>query len=269
MLLSFASLAFSAAGHDIGIPSPVCTARRCCTGDVPVTRVCELELVWCRGQGRAAQRTSHRTSSVRSPDRSLKGAKIGVVSPGREDWEDRRHGLLLPLSRCAIVAAASMLRRTHVDAIDIIDPAIAAELLELQRAAYRIEAGLIGSSEIPPLRESLDELLGCGETFLGAYLGGNLVGGVSWKLDGDTLDIHRLVDPEHFRRGIGTTLIRAALAANPNAARAVVQTGAANKPAAALYLREGFALVGTEEPIAGLRVTQFAKVLRGRRLESR
>jgi ribosomal protein S18 acetylase RimI-like enzyme len=106
-------------------------------------------------------------------------------------------------------------------------------------------------------------LRGCGETFLGAYLGGSLVGGVSWKLDGDTLDIHRLVvDPAHFRRGIGTALIRAALAANPNATRAIVQTGAANTPAARLYLREGFTLVGTEEPIAGLPVTQFAKVLR-------
>ena len=86
---------------------------------------------------------------------------------------------------------------------------------------------------------------------------------MSWKLDGETIDIHRLiVDPAHFRRGIGTTLIRAAVAANPGASRAIVQTGAANEPAAALYLREGFVLTGTEEPVAGLRVAQLAKVLR-------
>jgi hypothetical protein len=29
----------------------------------------------------------------------LKGANIGVTSPSGEGWEDRRHGLLLPLSR--------------------------------------------------------------------------------------------------------------------------------------------------------------------------
>ena len=166
----------------------------------------------------------------------------------------------------AVVAAVSMLSRAHVEAIDITDPAIAAELLELQRAAYRTEAELIGSDEIPPLRESLNELRGCGETFLAAFVGGNVVGAVSWKIDEETIDIHRLVvDPAHFRRGIGTTLIRAVLGANPDAARAIVQTGEANKPAAALYLREGFALVGTVEPIAGLRVTQFAKVLRSPR----
>jgi GNAT superfamily N-acetyltransferase len=156
-----------------------------------------------------------------------------------------------------------MPRRLHVVRIDIADPAIAVELLQLQRAAYRVEAELIGSSEIPPLRESLDELRGCGETFLGAYLRGILVGGVSWKLDGATVDIHRLVvDPGHARRGIGTTLIRAALAANPNAARVTVQTGEANTPAARFYLREGFTPVRTVEPVPGLRVTQFAKVLR-------
>ena len=29
----------------------------------------------------------------------LKGANIGVAAPGREGWEDRRHGFLLPLPR--------------------------------------------------------------------------------------------------------------------------------------------------------------------------
>lgn len=155
-----------------------------------------------------------------------------------------------------------MTSRARVETIDIADPAVAAEVLRLQRAAYRAEAHLIGSDRIPPLSESLDELRACGETFLGAYLYGDLVGAVSWKIDDDTIDIHRLVvDPGHFRRGIGTTLIRAALEASPGATRAIVQTGAANKPAAALYLREGFARVATLEPIPGLRVTKFAKTL--------
>lgn len=89
--------------------------------------------------------------------------------------------------------------RARVETIDITDPAIAAVVVRLQRAAYRAEAELIGSDRIPPLSES--------------------------------------------------------------ATRAIVQTGAANKPAAALYLREGFARVATLEPIPGLRVTKFVKTL--------
>jgi GNAT superfamily N-acetyltransferase len=148
--------------------------------------------------------------------------------------------------------------------LDVSDPVVAAELLELQRRAYRIEAGLIGSEEIPPLRESLEELQRCGETFLGGFVGGRLAGSVSWKLDGEAIDLHRLVvDPPHFRQGVGVALVRAALAANRGAKRAIVQTGALNEPAKALYLREGFRLIDYVEPLPGLRVARFSKELEG------
>ena len=146
--------------------------------------------------------------------------------------------------------------------LDLADPAVARELLELQQDAYRVEARLIGSDEIPPLRESLAELQACGEIFLGAFADGRLAGAVSWKVDGETLDLHRLVvDPAYLRRGIGAALVRAALAAGTGLRRAVVQTGAANEPARSLYLREGFTLVDEVEPVPGLRVARFSKSL--------
>jgi ribosomal protein S18 acetylase RimI-like enzyme len=161
-----------------------------------------------------------------------------------------------------IVVAASA-TDIRIRPLDVRDAAAAGHFLELQRAAYQVEARLVGSHAIPPLRESLAELLRCGETFLGAYLGRELVGGVSWKFDGETIDLHRLVvDPRHFRRRIGTALLRAALAETPRAARAIVQTGAANEPATALYRSEGFVLVDEIEPAIGLRVAQFTKALR-------
>ena len=90
-----------------------------------------------------------------------------------------------------------------------------------------------------------------------------VAGAISWKLEGDTIDLHRLVvDPGHFRRGVGAALVRAALAAEPTARRAIVQTGAANAPAAALYLQEGFTRAGEAEPVPGLRVARFTKRLR-------
>jgi ribosomal protein S18 acetylase RimI-like enzyme len=147
--------------------------------------------------------------------------------------------------------------------LDLSDASIASQLLELQREAYRVEADLVGSDDIPPLRETLPELQACAETFLGALADGVLAGAISWKLDGDTIDLHRLVvRPAHFRSGIGVALVRAALAAEPSVRRAIVQTGAANAPAVALYRQEGFEPAGEIEPVPGLRVACFTKLLR-------
>ena len=148
--------------------------------------------------------------------------------------------------------------------LDLSDTGIATQLLTLQRRAYEVEAGLVGSNDIPPLRETLKELQSCGETFLGALVEGRVVGAISWRLLGETLDLHRLVvDPPHFRRRIGVTLVRAALAAEPSASRAIVQTGADNEPSKTLYLREGFEQTDEVEIVPGLRVARFSKRLRG------
>jgi len=139
---------------------------------------------------------------------------------------------------------------------------VATALLELQRRAYEVEAALIGSRAIPPLTETLEELQGSNEMFLAVFVEGTIAGALSYRLLGDTIDIHRLaVDPTCFRAGIGTTLIRAALAAEPSATRAIVQTGAGNEPARSLYRREGFEQADELEVAPGLRVARYRKRL--------
>ena len=143
--------------------------------------------------------------------------------------------------------------------IDLAQAGLAAQVLELQRKAYLVEAERIGDDRIPPLHESLEELQECGETFLGAFVGETLAGFVSWRRDGDTLDLHRLaVNPAFARRGIGRALVRA-VQASERAPRVIVQTGAANEPAKALYRSEGFVAVGDVEVLPGLWVTRFEK----------
>jgi ribosomal protein S18 acetylase RimI-like enzyme len=150
----------------------------------------------------------------------------------------------------------------RLERLDLSRSEIASAVLELQRRAYRVEAGLVGSDEIPPLRESADELQASDETFLGAYVDGSLAGVISWRSEGGIVDVHRLVvEPSRFRAGVGTALVRAALAAEPDAERAIVQTGAANQPAKRLYRREGFEEIDELEVAPGLRVTRFAKRL--------
>jgi GNAT superfamily N-acetyltransferase len=146
--------------------------------------------------------------------------------------------------------------------LDVSDQTTAKMLLALQRRAYAVEAELVGSDAIPPLHETLAELQASGETFLGAFIDGELAGAISWRFEDGTLDIHRLVvDPRRSRQGSGSSLVRAALAAEPAAVRAVVQTGAANAPARALYLREGFAHADDIEVAGGLRVSRFRREL--------
>jgi len=136
----------------------------------------------------------------------------------------------------------------EVAELDLGDDATLERLVELQRASYAVEAELIGAAELPPMRETAGELRCCGERFLGARDEGELVGAISFRRAGGTVDIHRLVvDPAAFRRGVATALLDALDACQADATHWTVGTGAANGPARALYERRGF--TPTEERI--------------------
>jgi ribosomal protein S18 acetylase RimI-like enzyme len=132
----------------------------------------------------------------------------------------------------------------EVAPLDLADDATLERLVSVQRAGYRVEADLIGAISLPPLHETPEQLRASGETFLGAYLDGELAGAVSYKRAGDLVDIHRLViDPKAFRRGLATRLLDALEAAEGDAPAWTVGTGRDNAPARALYERRGFRAV--------------------------
>jgi ribosomal protein S18 acetylase RimI-like enzyme len=135
-----------------------------------------------------------------------------------------------------------------VTSLDLDDWGTLEEIVALQRASYAVEAELIGAPSLPPMKDTPEQLRASGETFLGAARTGRLLGIVSYKRDGATVDIHRLaVHPSAFRRGIAGTLLDALEAREGDAAHWIVGTGAGNAPARALYERRGFAV--TEERI--------------------
>jgi GNAT superfamily N-acetyltransferase len=142
----------------------------------------------------------------------------------------------------------------EVAELDLGDDATLERLVALQRASYAVEARLIGAAELPPMRETPEQLRACGERFLGVRRGGRLVGAVSYRRAGGTVDVHRLVvDPSAFREGIGTALLEALEARHPDATHWTVGTGAANGPARALYERRGFAVTEEREVPGGIR----------------
>ncbi|MED4783561.1 GNAT family N-acetyltransferase [Brevibacillus choshinensis] len=138
----------------------------------------------------------------------------------------------------------------------------ATRMWQLQQAAYRVEAELIGWSDLPPLRETVEELMGSEETFIAYVEEGELAGALSFQRMGDQLDIHKMiVDPKHFRKGIARQLLLHLETIYPDVKTIVVSTGARNEPAVQLYLRQGYESTGTKEVAPGLELAFFRKEL--------
>jgi ribosomal protein S18 acetylase RimI-like enzyme len=128
-----------------------------------------------------------------------------------------------------------------------------ARIAALHKVSYAVEAALIGSFDIPPLREPMHDLACCGE----------MVGAVSYKVETGVMDVHRLVvHPQHFHEGIARSLLKHIEDVEAPLSRIVVSTGSKKLPARSLYRRLGFAEKLEVEVARGLRVTLFEKVVR-------
>lgn len=139
---------------------------------------------------------------------------------------------------------------------------IAKIVLDLQIASYRIEADIIGFSEIPPLRDTLDTLKECDEIFYGCFYADILAGIISYKVKDNTLDIHRAaVHPCFFRRGIAEKLINFVEKHNNYVKKIIVCTGKENIPAVKLYLKMGYKKTEDIEISKGIYLTSFQKKL--------
>ncbi|NND02227.1 MAG: GNAT family N-acetyltransferase [Acidimicrobiia bacterium] len=137
---------------------------------------------------------------------------------------------------------------------DVTDEAVAARVVQLQRAAYAVEAKLIGFDGIPPLHDTVADVQAHKIVWVGAFQGDNLVGGLGYSDDGPVRDIDRLfVDPAEARRGIGRALVSSVL----DHPELHVSTGAANHPARELYESLGFVAAGQREIAVGVTVTSF------------
>ena len=142
--------------------------------------------------------------------------------------------------------------------LKIEDAKTAEKVLSVQIPSYRVEAEIIGFDGIPPLHDTLETLMDCGESFYGYFIGEELAGVIAYKREADVLDIHRMmVHPQHFRKGVASALLRHLLAAESGSKKAIVSTGAKNEPAKELYLRHGFLQVGVREVAPGVSITLF------------
>ena len=119
----------------------------------------------------------------------------------------------------------------------------AEEILALQKLAYRSEAELYSDYGIPPMTQTLDEILGDfnRQEFLKTMIDGNIVGSVRAYSKGETCYIGRLiVHPMFQNRGIGTMLMNEIEALFRSSGRYELFTGMKSERNIRLYQKLGY-----------------------------
>lgn len=145
--------------------------------------------------------------------------------------------------------------------VNIQDQRNAISILNLQAAAYLVEAEWIGFREVPPLYDSIPSLQASGESFVGYYdKAETLLGAVSFAIQGEKMKVCRMmVDPDHFRKGIASKLLSKVLEYPGSHKEFVVFTGTANIPATKLYVKHGFRPFQTQEIAQGICLTGLVR----------
>ena len=119
--------------------------------------------------------------------------------------------------------------------------AVAREVHRVMQAAYRVEAALLGVRDFVPLHRTVEDIRRAESTFLGGFLDGRLVAVAELERPpAAPLNVASLVVlPQHFRRGLATSLLRHVIAEH-GAGPITVSTGMRNVPALRLYAGLGF-----------------------------
>jgi ribosomal protein S18 acetylase RimI-like enzyme len=120
---------------------------------------------------------------------------------------------------------------------------LAAEILRVLHASYRVEASLLGIADFPPLARTVEQVREAETVFLGSWHDDKLVGVAEVeRLGPSTVHINSFtVDPSAFRKGVGASLLGYLLTVYGKD-RVTVATAAANHPAIRLYEKLGFGL---------------------------
>ncbi|WP_026571482.1 MULTISPECIES: GNAT family N-acetyltransferase [Sediminibacillus] len=146
--------------------------------------------------------------------------------------------------------------------LDHTESETAAQLLEVQIPAYRIEAERIKFDGIPPLQDTIESIQDSRETFLGYYENELLLGALAFEQSNDRFVLSRLfVGPAHFRKGVASSLLQFFLNKIVRESKPVtVTTGTANLPAIAFYEKWGFAKIKEITVQQGITLTMLQTI---------
>lgn len=143
-------------------------------------------------------------------------------------------------------------------------PADAEEILNLQKIAYISEAKIYNNFTIPPLIQTLPEILDDfrNYTVLKAVSGGTIMGSVRGQLNDDnSVYIGKLmVNPDMQNNGLGTRLMNAVEAEFPQATKFTLFTGQRSERNLYLYHKLGYKDTGSERVNDKLTIIHLEKI---------
>lgn len=122
-------------------------------------------------------------------------------------------------------------------------PNDAATILAIQKNAYLSEAELHDDFELPPLKQSLDELLAefASKTFLKATLNNQIIGSGQVRYDAGSSFIGRMsIQPIHQGKGYGSQMLNALEKVYPKTIRWELFTGEKSRSNLAMYKHRGY-----------------------------
>jgi len=227
-----------------------------------VTGITERE-IWVR----AAGKLKAMAPEVRDPERVeqiIAGVRaIGADLGGDPDVIERTYRAMI-----AAFIDLELGQQGFVEAPVIVPLSVAdaGEVLTLQRAACATEALIYADPSLPPLTQTLSELVAELSEGLGhkAIRGSRLVGAVRATTKGDTLHIDRLVvAPDLQGNGLGSALLAAAEAAGAGTGvtSAALFTGHLSVGNLRLYERNGYVEERREEVKPGVTLVHLRKPL--------
>jgi len=139
------------------------------------------------------------------------------------------------------------------------DRSVAEQMKVVFHASYAIEGALLQAVNFPPLQRQLEEYIDTDTEFYGFWVEDALAAVVELRIDPAQLHIQSLVvHPDYFRRGIGKQLVQFVFDSFTTEVF-MVETGAANGPASALYEKLGFNEVLQYDTHHGIRKVRFEK----------
>ncbi len=136
---------------------------------------------------------------------------------------------------------------------------VAERIREVFQASYAVEAKLLKATHFPPLHRPVEGFTESANDFYGYFREGQLAGAVEVVPGKRSTHIQSMVvDPAHFRQGIGSKLLDFVLGAYACPVF-TVETGLENGPATSLYHKFGFREVGQYDTDHGVRKVRFEK----------
>lgn len=136
---------------------------------------------------------------------------------------------------------------------------VAKQMKVVFHSSYAVEAALLNATDFPPLKRDVADYRSCKNDFYGCMQEDELAGVVEVKQEVTHILIQSLVvAPKHFRKGIGARLVAAVFNYFPSELYKV-ETGAANKPAIALYEKFGFKITETYMTTVGILKVRMSK----------